>query len=232
MRRFAFSLGVVALTAGFLAPSPAAAQQSANFYVGGFTPHSADARGNDDVLFQNGNFLSFDLKHFDGATAGGEWLVELTKNLEAGVGIGIYSRTTPSVYTSFVNSDGSEIQQDLKLRIVPITATVRFLPLGHDGPIQPYIGAGVGVFAWRYSETGQFIDFTDNTISRKSFVGSGANAGPVVLGGVMVGSRQFGVGGEIRYQSAKGTLPTDQPFAGTKIDLGGFNYLAIFRIGF
>ncbi len=61
MRRFAFSLGVVALIAGFLAPSPAAAQQSVNFYVGGFTPRTADARGTDDVLFQDGNFLDFNL---------------------------------------------------------------------------------------------------------------------------------------------------------------------------
>jgi len=232
MRRIAFSLGVVAIIAGFLAPPPAAAQQSVNFYVGGFTPRTADARGTDDVLFQDGNFLDFNLKHFDGPTAGGEWLVQVTRNIEAGLGVGIYSRTTPSVYTSFVNSDGTEIQQDLKLRIVPFTATVRFLPLGNDGPIQPYIGAGVGVFAWRYSETGQFVDFTDNSVFRNSYVGSGTSVGPVVMGGVMVGSRQFGVGGEIRYQSAKGDLPSDQGFAGTKIDLGGFNYLAIFRIGF
>jgi hypothetical protein len=33
------------------------------------------------------------------------------------------------------------------------------------------------------------------------------------------------VGGEIRYQSAAATLPSDQGFAGTKIDLGGLNYL-------
>ena len=39
-------------------------------------------------------------------------------------------------------------------------------------------------------------------------------------------------GFEIRWQSAKGTLPTDQSFAGTKIDLGGLNYLFTFAIRF
>ena len=35
----------------------------------------------------------------------------------------------------------------------------------------------------------------------------------------------FGIGGELRYQSAKGTLPASENFAGPKIDLGGMNYL-------
>ena len=52
----------------------------------------------------------------------------------------------PTVYTDFVNANGTEIEQDLKLRIVPFTATVRFLPLGHHDGVEPYIGAGVGVF--------------------------------------------------------------------------------------
>ena len=63
----------------------------------------------------------------------------------------------PTVDSNFVNSTAAEIEQDLKLRIVPFTATVRLLPLGHDAPVQPYIGGGVGVFGWRYSESGQFV---------------------------------------------------------------------------
>jgi hypothetical protein len=37
------------------------------------------------------------------------------------------------------------------------------------------------------------------------------------------------IGGEIRYQGGTGDLPRDQEFAGSKINLGGFNYL--FTIG-
>ena len=47
---------------------------------------------------------------------------------------------------SWVNSNFSEIEQEFKLRIVPFTATFRFLPLGRKGAVQPYIGGGVGVF--------------------------------------------------------------------------------------
>lgn len=229
MRRLSSCLSAVALITGFIATPPASAQQSINFYVGAFHPRGFDARGTDDVLFQNANFLTFSMKDFNGATVGGEWLIGLTDLVDAGLGIGFYQSTAPAVYTNLVNANGTEIEQDLKLRIVPFTATIRFLPLGHHGPVQPYVGAGVGVLSWRYSETGDFVDTRDNSIFRDSFVGKGTNAGPVILGGVTLPLGAVGIGGEIRYQSAKGTLPASENFAGPKIDLGGMNYL--FTIG-
>jgi hypothetical protein len=130
-----------------------------------------------------------------------------------------------------VDSDGTEIEQTLKLRDIPFSATVRFLPLGHQGGVQPYFGAGVGVHAWRYSESGEFVD-VNNAIFRKTYVASGTATGPVILGGLrgMIGS--WGVGGELRWQSAIGDLPQDSGFVTDqaidnqpKIDLGGFTYL-------
>ena len=59
----------------------------------------------------------------------------------------------------FVDNDGSEIEQDLRLRIVPIAFTIRVLPLGQSSAVQPYFGAGLGIFNWRYSESGEFVDF-------------------------------------------------------------------------
>ena len=117
----------------------------------------------------------------------------------------------PSVYRDFVNANGSEIEQDLKLRVVPFTATVRFLPLGHGNGIEPYIGGGVGVFAWRYSESGQFLA-TDGSIFRDDFVGSGTATGPVILGGVRVPVGSWGVGFEVRLSVGEGELPADQRF--------------------
>ena len=63
--------------------------------------------------------------------------------VEVGAGVDFYQRTVPSIYRSLVDIDGTEIEQDLKLRQVPISATVRFLPLGRNAAVQPYIGAGV-----------------------------------------------------------------------------------------
>ena len=138
----------------------------------------------------------------------------------------------PTVYGNFVNRNGSEIEQDLKLRVAPFTATVRVLPFGRSRPVQPYVGGGVGVLSYRYSETGDFVDFTDNSVFRDSFAGSGTATGPTVLGGVRVPLGAWDFGGEVRWQKAKGDLPADLGFAGDVIDLGGWNYLATVNIHF
>jgi hypothetical protein len=218
------------------AATPAAAQQSINFHFGAFTPAREDARSrsdgrSDDVLVNNLNVFAFDINDFDSVTFGGEWLVALGTHAEAGLGLGIYSDSVDSVYRDLVNADFSEIEQEFKLRIVPFTATFRFLPLGRKAAVQPYIGGGIGVFRWRYTETGEFVDF-DSTIFRDTYVGEGTSVGPVILGGVRFPIGKWDIGGEIRYQDAEGDLPTDQGFSGSKIDLKGFNYLVTFNIRF
>jgi outer membrane protein W len=231
MRRL-ISAGVVALVVLGVVGTPAAsAQQQVSIFVGGFSPRSVDARSSDDVLVNNLDFLAFRVSDFSGPLFGGEYLTALGDNFDAGLGVGFYQRTVPTVYNDFVNANGTEIEQDLKLRVIPFTATVRWLPIGHHNGVEPYIGAGVGVFNYRYSESGQFLA-TDNSIFNGTFVGSGTATGPVILGGVRVPVGSWGVGGELRYQSAKGDLPVDQDFSGNKIDLGGFSYTFTINIRF
>jgi hypothetical protein len=233
MRRPVLSLAVVLFVSGLVAPATSYAQQAVNLYLGGFVPKGEDSRNDNDVLVGNleQGGLAFKVGDFHGVTFGGEWLFGLGEKFDAGAGLGFYSKGVPSVYRNLTHADGGEIEQDLKLRVVPITATVRFLPLGRGAAVEPYIGAGVGVFAWRYSETGEFVDI-DGIIFRDSFSGSGATAGPVVLGGVGIPFGAWSIGFEARYQWAEGDLPADQDFWGTKIDLGGFNYLFSFKVRF
>jgi outer membrane protein W len=235
MRRLLSSIAGT-LIIGILATPTASAQQSFNMFIGGFTPRSLDARGSDDVLLTDSAILAtFDrntgisINELNNVTVGGEWLVGLGDNFEGGLGLGFYTKTVPTSYANFTDQSGNEIEQDLKLRIVPFSATVRFMPLGRRSGFVPYVGAGVGVFAFRYSETGRFVDFTDRSIFNGNFVGSGSATGPVILGGVRAPVGDWQVGAEIRYQSAKGNLST-QDFLASKIDLGGFNYL--FTVGF
>jgi hypothetical protein len=228
LRAFAAMTGMktavlAAAAAVLLVPSVASAQQSLNFSVGGFVPRGEDGRDRDDVLVNNRDFLAFDIKDFNGAAFGAEWLAGLGDKFEAGLGTGYYARTVPTVYLDFVNDNGTEIEQDLKLRVVPFTATVRFLPMGRGNGIEPYIGGGVGVMAWRYSETGQFLA-TDGSIFRDNFVTKGSSSGPLILGGIRIPVGSWGVGFELRHQSAEGEIPAEDDFAGTTIDLGGFTY--------
>jgi len=215
----------VVLVLGFAAPPVASAQQSFNVHIGGFAPSGLDGRTQGDVLVGNLDRvgLDFTIGDFNSVVLGGEYLVGFGDMIDAGLGVGYHRRSVPTIYRDLVRDDLSEIEQTLKLRVVPMTATVRFLPLGRQG-FEPYLGAGVGIFAWRYSERGDFVR-DDNSIQPGTFVGSGSAAGAVVMGGIRVGVDNWSVGGELRYQSAEGDLPSDKGFAGTKIDLGGITYL-------
>jgi len=222
LNRFVTSGFLVCAAMLTLAQPAHAQQQTVNFTVGYFTPLGEDARTTGDVLNANRTFLFFDINDFNGASVGGEWLVPLGRHIEGGIGVSFSTQTAHSVYQDFVDSDGTEIDQDLKLRLVPTTFTIRLLPLGGN-KFQPYIGGGLSVIAWRYAETGEFVDFNaGNTIFRDSFVETGADVGPVVVGGARFAGRSLSTGFEIRYQKAEGDLNRD--FAGSKIDLGGWTY--------
>ena len=228
------SFGVLCVV-GFLivVARPVEAQESIGLSVGHFSVRGEDARIADDVLLENVNLFAFDIQDFSGGTVGAEWLIGIGEYFEAGVEVGFYRRTVSSVYADFVDVDGTEILQDFRLRVVPLTATLSVLPFGRETALQPYFGIGVGLFDWRYSEVGEFIDFTTFDIFGERFVESGRDVGGLILDGLRVpfGDR-FAVGGEVRYQRASGTVGLDQGFLNERIDLGGIATQFTFQIGF
>lgn len=231
-RRAGLVLGsLLALTIAL--PAPASADVTFGVNAGYFALRGEDARDRNDVISRNLDFLAFELDDFNGFTFGGEVYVGLGKYFEAGGGVGFYRRTVPSVYSGFVDRDGSEIEQDLRLRVVPVSAAVRIFPFSREAGVQPYLGAGVALLSWRYSETGEFVDFTDFSIFRDTFSDSGSTVGPLLFGGVRlpIGDGVY-VGGEFRYQDAKVDLDRSLGFAGDRLDVGGYSGLVTFQIKF
>ena len=225
-------VGVAALS--FWLGTPAWAQQSSlSLNLGYFALRGEDTRISDDVIIENLGLFAFGLDQFNNASVGAEWLVGFGEYVEVGFGVGFYQQTVLSVYDDFVNVDGTEIEQDFKLHVAPVTGTARFFPFGQRSAIQPYAGAGVGFFNWRYSEVGEFVDFTTFDVFRDRFVAEGNDVGAVYLGGVRVlaGSR-FAVGVEVRYQDVQGVVGIDQGFLEERIDLGGLTTSFTFNVGF
>ena len=233
MKRHWFSCLSLVLTLALLAPALAEAQivrvsrgearNAIGFNIGYFAVRGEDSRVVDDVLLADLNDFAFQVKDFNGATFGGEWLFGLGDYLEGGLGVGFYQRTVPSVYADLQDTDGTEIAQDLKLRVVPMAATLRFLPIGRGNAAQPYVGAGIGIFNWRYTETGEFVG-SDGLLFRHRYIADGNTVGPVVLAGIRapVGDAWL-VGGEIRWQRAEGDIDRIRTeLLGDKIDLGGW----------
>ena len=234
MRTRSLLVTAAALAAVLLPQGAAHAQQSLALNIGHFSVRGAGARIADDVLLENLNVFSFELTELNSVTFGGEWLIGLGDHLEAGVGVGYMRGTALSTYTytDFVNDDGTDILQDFHLETVPVTGTLRLFPFG-DTAVRPYIGAGIGVFLWRYSEVGEFIDFYDYSVFRDRFVAGGADIGAVVLGGVRVplGS-SLAAGVEVQYQRATGRVGVDEGFLAERIDLGGLTTRFTFQIEF
>jgi opacity protein-like surface antigen len=238
MRRLLLSLGLAALGVT-LVPAPAHAQQSVSFHLGEFAPADLGSRDVNDVLLNDTAFLNYNFSSFSAFTFGGDWLVALGDKAEAGLGAGYYEHSEPAVDAfSVFDQTGAPIAAELRLRTVPFAATVRFLPFGHRNNIQPYIGGGITVIAWKYSEAGNFVSTDGETIVAGKFEGSGAAVGPLFLGGIRFPAGPMSVGFEVRYQNAEADLPTDQGFAAAtptsqpKIDLEGWSYLATFGLKF
>jgi len=214
--------------------SPADGHNTVNFTIGYFALKGLDSRVNDDVLLgdlQNGQPLLFEVKDFNGASIGGEYLFGIGSNFEAGVGLGFYQRTVPSVYANLTHSSGDEIQQDLKLRTIPVTFTGRFLLLPRGSAAEPYVGAGIAAVRWRYSETGEFVDI-DNSIFPARYIADGTATGPIVLAGIRFPFDAVVAGGEVRWQKVQGDIPSDSGMLGTKIDLGGWTTNFTFGVRF
>ena len=244
VRRVAVIL--LAITA-LAAPASAQVVQSLNVGAGIFVPKGFDSRVSGDVLVRDafGEFLpavpdlsdalAFEMSDFRGGQVFAEWNAAFGDHVEVGAGVSFYRRSVPTVYFDLVDEFGDEIEQTLRLRVVPLTAVVRFLPFGSAGDVQPYVGAGVGLFNFRYSEFGRFVDPDTLEIYEDRFTTSGSAPGAVVLGGLRVplGGDVFGLTLEGRYNIATGdTGGIENGFLDEKIDLGGGQFNVGFLIRF
>ena len=218
----------VVLLAG-AATASAQLVQSFQVHGGLFFPRGFDGRPADDVLVENLSVaepLLFDIGDFRGGTIAAEWGVGVGRHLELAAGVGYYRRTVPSVYRNLVDITGLEIEQDLRLRVVPISAVVRLLPFGDASSIQPYIGGGVSALTFRYSEVGEFVDLNDFSTFPARYIATGTTPGGVFLAGVRfpIGGDIYGLTTEYRYQWGAGdTGGADAGFLQDKIDLSGGN---------
>jgi hypothetical protein len=228
VRTWARTSGLV--LAALLLALPASAQvvQSFSAGIGAFFPRGFDTRVDGDTLvadLTDANPLFFHIGDFKTANVFGEWNVALNDHVEVGAGLSFQRRTVHSFYRDLEDdTTGFDITQRLRLRLVPVTAVVRFMPVGRAGDVQPYVGVGGGAALFRYSEDGDFVDPSDLSIFSDRFTVTGAAPIGLVLGGV-----RFPMGGDIygftiegRYQFGSGdTGGIDKGFLGDKIDLGG-----------
>jgi hypothetical protein len=236
-------MSLALLFAAVAAPASAQIVQSVAFGAGLFMPRGFDRRVDGDVLVANlsqpdvlpgvSGSLAFEIGDFTGMPVWGEWNVAINRRFEISAGLSYFTNKADSVYQDLVNcpfppcegpSGGTEIEQELRLTMVPISGVVRFLPLGDPTGIQPYVGGGVAAIRYTYTETGEFVDTSTFEIFADKYTAKGTAFGAIILGGVRfpLGGDVYGLTVEGRYQFADGkTGGADAGFLGDRIDLSG-----------
>ncbi len=215
---------VLALACAIAAVSaPAAhAQQTLNLSVG-YVLFPSEGRAETDVLLIEHADLLFEANEFSGRTIGGEWLMPIRPRVEAGVSVAYWQRTVQTVHARLVNADGSSVPREMALRQVPIALTARFLPLGQAYRVQPYVGAGLAMVNWSFSESGDFVNANGRVFRNEQYSAAGSAFGPVMLLGLRVAGERVAYGLEGRYQRARGSFgPSFAHVRDPDIDLHGW----------
>jgi hypothetical protein len=236
------TLCLVVMVTGFASPAAAQVVHSIGVGAGLFFPRGYDSRVDGDVLVANltqpvipgetvTSSLAFDIGDFRSYPIFGEWNVAIGKRLEVSAGFSYSNKRVKSEYAELVDSHGTAttsddtpILQDLRLRMIPFTATVRFLPFGDPTSTQPYVGIGLAAVNYRYSETGQFVDLFDFAVFNARYTASGTAVGPVLLAGLRmpIGGDVYAFTLEGRYQIVNGpTGGAAAEFLGDRLDLSG-----------
>lgn len=214
------SIAVLFITA------PASAQIAQSVHLGGgmFFPRGFDSRDAGDTIAADlidDPELDFRVAWFKSGQFFGEWNLQAGNRLEFGVGAGFYRSTDVFSHYRFP-PNGQTAGQILRLRIMPVMAVVRFFPFGDPRMVQPFVGGGVGVSWWNYSESGSFIDTRDNSSFSTEFVTHGTATTRAALFGVRIPVQSAAFNIEWRYQFGVGkTGGLHAGFLGETIDLGG-----------
>jgi hypothetical protein len=234
MRRINPTIATLGLLFAFAAaPTPAQAgpagrlDNAFQLRLGGFQP-----TGNSTFWSDSETTFTLTTSDFSNLVVGSSYVASLANHLEVGLNVDVYSSTYPSGYRDLVDQDGFPIIHDSTLSMVPLTVDLRLLPAGRyrggssgRRALKPvfYIGGGLGANFWEYSETGDFVDFSDPDllIFGATFSDSGTAFQTSATTGLEVPvSPGFQVTFEGRYSWSKAELKGDLGGLG-EIDLGG-----------
>ena len=225
------------LALGLVAASPAAGWASGlELRIGGFFPHGeSDLFADVNELYSPvGELRGVKPNDFDGVYGGAEYSFNVAEHVEMGFSLDGYSNSNSTVYKEFTRPNGDEIHQELKLSLIPVGVSLRFLPLDRFATVQPYVTVGADAIFYQYEEFGDFIDFfSDNLdIRADSFESDGIAFGGHAAAGVRIPlGHDFAITAEGRYQFAQ-KKHMDDDFNLNHLDLNGASATIGIRLRF
>jgi hypothetical protein len=127
------------------------------FWMGVFEPEANSQFWDDYFVTFTGSPSSFQDLVF-----GTDYLWKNSRNGGVLFGASFYDGKTTLAYRDWVDADGQDISHTASLRQWDLTAAY-VLRFGRNS-IRPYIGGGGGLLWWRFSEEGNFIDFSEDDL--------------------------------------------------------------------
>jgi len=220
MRR---AFAIVALAVLTLIPLPGEASEL-DLRVGAFFPRAESSLFDDNrELYGFGEDAPLAKSDWIGGYGGAEWRFRIVPSLWVGLHLDGYGRTLHTEYLDYERPSGLPIEQSLKLSIVPLGASLRWVPRDGRRDVSPYLGAGIDAVFYKYEEFGDFIDFFDDglPVVDDHFVDEGAALGFHALAGLRVPvSDDISVLGEVKYLWARKDMGDDFG-PDLRIDLSG-----------
>jgi hypothetical protein len=218
--------------------APEAGAQGLDFRIGGFLPRLRDcgvpsSQRAEYTLFQDVcELYVVEENAFDGVYGGVEYNHVLVKNVELAVHFDGSQETVDTFYRDYERPrGGGNIYQSLRLRTMPLGASIRLVPTSKRARIAPYVGGGVDAVFYQYEEWGDFIDFfdTDYPIYADHFIDDGVAFGAHAFAGLRVYlNRDFAIVGEGRYLWSATDMGDDfapnEPGLVNRIDLSGWTW--------
>jgi hypothetical protein len=180
--------------------------------------------------------LTLDKEHFNRPAFAADVAFNLTSRLQVEGGFEITRMQRASEYRDFVDNNLQPIEQTTALNTTHIVGGVRYalVPRGREvsrlvwvpNKVIPYAGAGAGAVFYQFRQSGDFVDFVDNSIFFESFRSQGWAPTAHVFGGVDVQLyRGLYATVQGRYTKAAGKLGADF-IDFDPIDLSGFRMSA------
>jgi hypothetical protein len=224
------------------APPPVGNFPSADFLFGpprgtvGVRGNWLFARAGSDWFSFVTSQLSLDKQDFNAPGIATDIGVPLGRRAEAVVGVDFNQSTTASDYRNFVDNNRLPITQTTRLRTTTLTGSVKYALVDRGLEVSrlawiprhvvPYVGAGGGALRYDLLQSGDFIDFTDNSVFPSTFQSGGWAPVAQAFGGVDVRVlKRVYLSLDARYQWSNATL--DQTWVDfDPIDLAGFKLSA------
>jgi len=222
---------VVTLIAGVVSAESAQAQRhrggsnapSLRVQLGEFQPDGDSLYWSDKARDFTGRARDFE------DTAGGlAYLHPLGPKLSLQLSGFFYQGSENQAYLGFEDQFGGDILHTTELELNAVTVGLLYKLVGPDATVIPYVGGGGGIYSWRLSEFGDFIDFSgaELEIFNDYFEQKNEDLGWYFSAGLEVPLADFwSLYAEARWDHAEAELTGDFRGLGP-LDLSGRSYSA------